>query len=83
MSNQIINGGDLTVKCLLKEGITKIFGLVGGELLQIYDAIERWGREQALSKTEPFSSYQDMLHLRHFSLEATTMPRRSKHFLQF
>ena len=48
MSNQIINGGDLTVKCLLKEGITKIFGLVGGELLQIYDAIERWGREQGI-----------------------------------
>jgi acetolactate synthase-1/2/3 large subunit len=48
MSNQILNGGDLTVKILLKEGVSKIFGLVGGELLKIYDAIERWGREQGI-----------------------------------
>lgn len=48
MSNQILFGGDLVVKCLLKEGITKIFGIVGGELLKIYDAIERWGREQGI-----------------------------------
>ncbi|MFX1337130.1 MAG: thiamine pyrophosphate-binding protein [Promethearchaeota archaeon] len=46
MAKQSINGGDLVVKCLLKEGVTKIFGLVGGELLKIYDAIERWGREE-------------------------------------
>jgi acetolactate synthase-1/2/3 large subunit len=48
MSKQKLNGGDLIVKCLLKEGITKIFGIVGGELLKIYDAIERWGREQGI-----------------------------------
>ncbi len=48
MSNQILNGGDLIVKILLKEGVSKIFGLVGGELLKIYDAIERWGREQGI-----------------------------------
>ncbi len=48
MSNQLLNGGDLTVKCLLEEGISKIFGIVGGELLRIYDAIERWGREQGI-----------------------------------
>jgi len=46
MAKQSLNGGDLVVKCLLKEGITKIFGIVGGELLKIYDAIERWGREE-------------------------------------
>jgi acetolactate synthase-1/2/3 large subunit len=46
MAKQNLNGGDLVVKCLLKEGITKIFGIVGGELLKIYDAIERWGREE-------------------------------------
>ncbi|GAH80496.1 unnamed protein product, partial [marine sediment metagenome] len=49
MSNQVLNGGDLVVKCLLKEGVTKIFGLVGGELLKIYDAIERWGREEGIN----------------------------------
>ena len=48
MSQQNINGGDLLVKCLLKEGITKIFGLIGGELISIYDAIERWGREEGI-----------------------------------
>lgn len=48
MNNQILNGGDLTVKILLKEGVSKIFGIVGGELLKIYDAIERWGREQGI-----------------------------------
>jgi len=48
MSNQLLNGGDLTVKCLLKEGVSKIFGLVGGELLRIYDAIERWGQEKGI-----------------------------------
>ncbi|MFX1531702.1 MAG: thiamine pyrophosphate-binding protein [Promethearchaeota archaeon] len=48
MSNQILNGGDLTVKILLQEGVSKIFGIVGGELLKIYDAIERWGREQGI-----------------------------------
>jgi len=48
MSNQILDGGDLVVKCLLKEGVTKIFGLIGGELTRIYDAIERWGREAGI-----------------------------------
>ncbi|MFX1303330.1 MAG: thiamine pyrophosphate-binding protein [Promethearchaeota archaeon] len=48
MSKQTFNGGDLVVKCLLKEGITKIFGIIGGELSRIYDAIERWGREKGI-----------------------------------
>ncbi|MHA1913541.1 MAG: thiamine pyrophosphate-binding protein [Promethearchaeota archaeon] len=48
MINQIQNGGDLAVKCLLEEGVSKIFGVVGGELLTIYDAVERWGREQGI-----------------------------------
>jgi acetolactate synthase-1/2/3 large subunit len=48
MSKQVYNGGDLLVKCLLKEGVTKMFGIVGGELLPIYDAIERWGREEGI-----------------------------------
>jgi len=48
MSKQNLDGGDLLVKCLLKEGITTIFGLVGGELLRIYDAIERYGREEGI-----------------------------------
>ena len=48
MSKETLDGGDLLVKCLVKEGITTIFGLVGGELARIYDAIERWGREEGI-----------------------------------
>ena len=48
MSKQVTNGGDLLVKCLLNEGITRMFGIVGGELTRIYDAIERWGREEGI-----------------------------------
>ncbi len=48
MAKQDLDGGDLLVKCLLKEGVTKIFGLIGGELTRIYDAIERWGREEGI-----------------------------------
>jgi acetolactate synthase-1/2/3 large subunit len=48
MSKQVYDGGDLLVKCLIKEGITKIFGIIGGELVRIYDAIERWGREAGI-----------------------------------
>jgi len=43
-----LDGGDLIVQALLKEGVTKIFGLVGGELLRIYDAVERYGREKGI-----------------------------------
>ncbi|MFX1327073.1 MAG: thiamine pyrophosphate-binding protein [Promethearchaeota archaeon] len=48
MAMHTLNGGDLVVKCLLKEGVTKIFGIIGGELSRIYDAIERWGREEGI-----------------------------------
>lgn len=48
MSKQLSNGGDLLVKCLLNEGITKMFGIIGGELTRIYDAVERFGREEGI-----------------------------------
>jgi acetolactate synthase-1/2/3 large subunit len=48
MSKQVSNGGDLLVKCLLNEGITKMFGIIGGELTRIYDAVERFGREEGV-----------------------------------
>jgi len=49
MEKEKVDGGDLVVKCLLKEGVTKVFGIVGGELLRIYDAIERWGRKEGIN----------------------------------
>ncbi|MFX1257448.1 MAG: thiamine pyrophosphate-binding protein [Promethearchaeota archaeon] len=48
MAKEFLDGGDLLVKCLLKEGIAKIYGIVGGELLRIYDAIERWGHKEGI-----------------------------------
>ena len=48
MSKQKLNGGDLLVKCLQNEGVSKIFGIVGGELLCIFDAIQRWGRDEGI-----------------------------------
>jgi acetolactate synthase-1/2/3 large subunit len=43
-----ISGGDVLVKCLLEENVKYIFGIVGGQLLRIYDAIYRWGREKGI-----------------------------------
>ncbi len=48
MSKQKIDGGDLLIRCLMKEGVKKIFGIVGGELLRVYDAIERFGRKEGI-----------------------------------
>jgi acetolactate synthase-1/2/3 large subunit len=48
MSKQLTNGGDLLVKCLLNEGVSKMFGIIGGELTRIYDAVERFGREEGI-----------------------------------
>ncbi|MFW9939698.1 MAG: thiamine pyrophosphate-binding protein [Candidatus Thorarchaeota archaeon] len=43
-----INGGDVLVKCLLEENVKYIFGITGGQILRIYDAIYRWGREKGI-----------------------------------
>ncbi|MDD5747942.1 MAG: thiamine pyrophosphate-binding protein [Actinomycetota bacterium] len=38
-----ITGGELLVKCLLNEGIKKVFGIPGGQLTTFVDAIARLG----------------------------------------
>jgi len=43
-----ITGGELLVKCLLNEGVTKVFGIPGGQLTTFIDAIVRAGRPQGL-----------------------------------
>ncbi|HUY01253.1 MAG TPA: thiamine pyrophosphate-binding protein [Candidatus Deferrimicrobium sp.] len=43
-----VTGGDLLVKALVNENVRFIFGIPGGQLLPIYDAIYRWGREQGI-----------------------------------
>ncbi len=44
-----ISGGEIVTKCLLEENVKYIFGIVGGQLLTIYDAIYRWGREKGIN----------------------------------
>lgn len=43
-----INGGELLVKCLLNEGVTKVFGIPGGQLTTFIDGIVRVGRPNGL-----------------------------------
>ena len=43
-----ITGGDLLVKCLLEEDVKYLFGIIGGQLMRMFDAIYRWGREKGI-----------------------------------
>ena len=44
-----INGGDVLIKCFLQENVKYLFGIPGGQLLTMYDAIYRWGKEQGIT----------------------------------
>ena len=48
LEKQKINGGDVLIKCLLEENVKYMFGIPGGQLLTMYDAIYRWGREKGI-----------------------------------
>lgn len=41
-------GGDLLVECLLNEKVKYLFGIPGGQLLTMYDAVFNWGREKGI-----------------------------------
>ncbi|MFX0008681.1 MAG: thiamine pyrophosphate-binding protein [Candidatus Hermodarchaeota archaeon] len=43
-----ISGGDVLIKCLLKENVKYMFGIPGGQFLSMYDAIYRWGKEEGI-----------------------------------
>ncbi len=45
---KMINGGDVLIKCLLKENVKYLFGVPGGQFLNMYDAVYKWGREQGI-----------------------------------
>ena len=49
MAKKDLDGGDLLIKCFLNEGVKYIFGITGGELLRIYDAIYRFGRDEGIN----------------------------------
>jgi acetolactate synthase-1/2/3 large subunit len=46
--NKPLTGGDLVVKALVNENVRFIFGVPGGQLLHIYDAVYQWGREHGI-----------------------------------
>lgn len=48
LEEQKINGGDVLIKCLLEENVKYMFGIPGGQFLNMYDAIYRWGREKGI-----------------------------------
>ena len=41
-------GGDLLIECLLQENVKYLFGIPGGQLLPMYDAVFRWGKEKGI-----------------------------------
>ena len=45
---KVINGGDVVIKCLLRENVRYMFGIPGGQFLAMYDAIYRWGKDQGI-----------------------------------
>ncbi|MBD3254525.1 MAG: hypothetical protein GF383_05500 [Candidatus Lokiarchaeota archaeon] len=49
MSQKDIDGGELLVKCLITEGVKYLFGITGAEILRIYDAIYRFGRDEGIN----------------------------------
>ena len=46
--SNMLNGGDILIKSLLKENIKYMFGIPGGQFLNMYDAIYKWGKEQGI-----------------------------------
>ncbi|KPK21711.1 MAG: acetolactate synthase large subunit, partial [Dehalococcoidia bacterium SM23_28_1] len=43
-----ILGADVLVKCLIQEDVRFIFGIPGGQLTTLLDAIHRFGREEGV-----------------------------------
>ncbi len=43
-----LTGGDILIKAFLGENAKYLFGIVGGQLLPMYDAIYNWGREHGI-----------------------------------
>lgn len=68
-----INGGDVLVKCLLKEDVKFLFGIPGGQLLKMYDAVYQWGREQGI-QTVMFRHEQAAAHAADAYARVTNKP---------
>ncbi len=58
---KMINGGDVLIKCLLQENVKYMFGIPGGQFLNMYDAIYKWGKESGI-KTVMFRHEASAAH---------------------
>jgi len=45
----VISGGDVLIKSLLKEDVKYLFGIIGGQFLTMFDAVYKWGREKGIN----------------------------------
>ena len=70
---KIINGGDVLIRCLLEENVKYMFGIPGGQLLSMYDAIMRWGREKGI-QTIMFRHEQAAAHAADAYARVTNKP---------
>ncbi|MHA1985361.1 MAG: thiamine pyrophosphate-binding protein [Promethearchaeota archaeon] len=72
-NKKMINGGDVLVKCLLEEDVKYLFGIVGGQLLTIFDAVYRWGKEKGI-ETVAFRHEQAAAHAADAYARVTNKP---------
>jgi len=70
---KMINGGDVLIKCLLQENVKYIFGIPGGQFLNMYDAIYKWGKESGI-KTILFRHEAAAAHAADAWARVTNMP---------
>lgn len=71
--NKMIHGGDVLIKCLLKEDVKYMFGIIGGHFLPMFDAIYKWGREQGIN-TVMFRHEQAAAHAADAYARVTNKP---------
>ena len=70
---KIIHGGDVLIKCLLKENVEYMFGIIGGHFLPMFDAVYKWGREQGIN-TVMFRHEQAAAHAADAYARVTNKP---------
>jgi acetolactate synthase-1/2/3 large subunit len=61
LEKKVINGGNILVKYFLERDVEYMFGIPSGQLLKMYDAVYRWGKEQG-NKTIMFHYEQAAAH---------------------
>ena len=71
--NKLIHGGDVLIKCLLKENVKYMFGIIGGHFLPMFDAIYKWGRDQGIN-TVMFRHEQAAAHAADAYARVTNTP---------